>query len=91
MKHTEQDVTLTLKTDLTKLGLTGPAKGRLLDIYRAFDFTWQAPSGWFANAGVPEGPYITIKGREAVFPLNDGAADTVPKRNFRMLLLQQAP
>jgi hypothetical protein len=92
MNNTDQDVTLTLKPDLKKLGLTAPAKGRFVDIYRAFDFTWQAPPGWYANAGDPEGPYITIKGREEAFALNDGmAAVTVPKRNFRVLLLEIEP
>jgi hypothetical protein len=92
VNNTDQDVTLTLKPDLKKLGLASSAKGRLLDVYRAFDFTWQAPPGWFANAGDPEGPYITIKGREEGFPLDNGAATVaVPKRNFRMLLFQSAP
>jgi hypothetical protein len=88
MNNTDEDVTFTLRPDLKKLGVSAMVGGRLLDVFRAFNFTWQGPPGWFANAGDPEPPQITIKGHEEAFPLVDGTAKvTVPKRNFRVLLL----
>jgi hypothetical protein len=89
MNNSDEDVTITLQPNFAKLGVQQPANARLRDIYRAFDFTWTAPPPWMANAGDPEGPFFSIEGRDESFPLVNGAARvTLPKRNFRMLLLE---
>ena len=85
-------MTITLKPNLANLGIRGPANARLKDIYRAFDFTWQPSEGWRPNEGDPETPRFSIKGEEHVFPMVTGTATvTVPKRDFRALLLEAAP
>ncbi|MBI4024393.1 MAG: hypothetical protein HY360_05390 [Verrucomicrobia bacterium] len=84
MNNTDQDVTITLRPNLQKLGLELPARARLRDIFRAFDFTFLG-----ANIGEPRGPYFKIQGVNESFPLVNGTARvTIPKRNFRMLLLE---
>jgi hypothetical protein len=89
MNNTDEDVTITLRPNLAKLGFSSLANGKLRDVYRLFDGAWQGPPGWLPNVGDPESPYIPIKGQDVTFPMKNGVATVaVPKRNFRMLLLQ---
>jgi hypothetical protein len=89
MNNTDAEVTITLRPNLTRLGFEHCAQGKLLDIFRAYDFAWQGPSGWYANAGDPEPPYICRTGKVESFAFHDGAAQvTLPKRTFRALLLE---
>jgi len=87
--NSDDDVTITLRPNLAKLGFAQQENGQWRDVYRMFDGAWQAPPGWLPNVGDPEPPYIAIKGQDAMFPMKDGVATIpIPKRNFRMLLLQ---
>ena len=86
MNNTDEDVTVALYPNLKKLGFGSLRDGKLRDIYRAFDWTWHWPTGEKANA-----PF-RAKGVDESFPLTSGVAQvTVPKRNFRMLLLETNP
>ena len=88
MNNTDQDVTVTIKPNLRALGFGKIKAARLRDVFRAYDFGWEPYAGWRPN-GATGAPYITIAGHEEVFPLVDGAAQvTIPKRSFRMLLLE---
>jgi len=88
MNNTDQDVTVTLRPNLKKLGFASLRNGRLRDVFRAYGFAWQPMAGWRPNGAV-ESPYIEMQGHEEIFPLVDGVANvTIPKRSFRMLLLE---
>jgi hypothetical protein len=88
MNNSDQDVTLTLKPNLGKLGFQKLANSTLIDLFRISNFSWQGPPGWYANAGDPEPPYITVNLQAASFTMRNGVAQiTVPKRSFRALLL----
>jgi hypothetical protein len=89
MNNTDEDVTLTLRPNLAALGFAPVADGQALDIFHAWDFVWQGPPGWNANAGDPESPHISIPGKVETFAVENGSVTvTVPKRSFRMLLIE---
>jgi len=92
MNNTDEDITLTLKPNLEKFGLDELADGQLRDAYRGMDYTFDGEkmqTGWRANAGDPEAPYMEIKGEKVVFPMENGAAQvSVGRRNFRALILE---
>jgi hypothetical protein len=89
MNNTDAEVTITLRPNLKRLGFERGSQGQLRDIFRAFDFAWQGPPGWYANAGDPEPPYIRRTGKLESFAFRDGAARVMlPKRTFRALLLE---
>ncbi len=80
---------LTLKPNLAALGFSSLADGQASDAFHAWDFRWQGPPGWLANNGDSEPPNITIPGRRETFAVANGAVKVnVPKRSFRMLLLE---
>jgi len=88
MNNSDKDVTVTLKPNLKKYGLEELANGRLRDMYRATGLIYDMKS--ILNKGDPEPPYHVLKAQEIVFPMKNGAAKvTIPKRNFRALLLEQ--
>ncbi|MBI4028425.1 MAG: hypothetical protein HY360_25795 [Verrucomicrobia bacterium] len=90
MNNTDEDVTVTLRPNLSKLGLKAPANGRWRDLYRAFDYSWKGPETWRVSGTDPSAPIYPFKGREDIFPIQDGAATVkIPRRNFRMLLLEE--
>jgi hypothetical protein len=89
MNNTDADVTLTLKPNLRQLGFSRLANGQAVDLFRAYTFVWDGPPGWFPNAGDPEPPHMTIPAAPYAAPVRDGAVTvTVPRRSFRMLLLE---
>ena len=82
MNNTDEDVAITLKPNLRKLGFASPRDASLRDLYRAFDWTWHWPTGEKVNT-----PF-RMKGVNESFPLTEsGAKVEIPKRSFRMLLL----
>ena len=89
MNNTDEDVTLTLRPNLKAFGLSCLAGGQLRDIYRDTRAAGSRTAAGAPNNDDPKAPYLVFKPAGAVFPMTDGAAVvTIPKRNFRMLLLE---
>lgn len=89
MNNSDEDVTITLRPNLKEFGLERLANGRLRDMYVGTAFVYGL--GNILNQGDPEPPYIEFPGVEATFGMENGAAKvTIPKRNFRALLLEQS-
>ncbi|MCC6580197.1 MAG: hypothetical protein IT440_07115, partial [Phycisphaeraceae bacterium] len=91
MNNTDQDVTIKLRPNWRALPVLAPARWRLRDIYRAFDFSWTAPPGWMPNEGAILPVRFNILGKDEHFDADgDVVTVTVPARSFRLLLMEPA-
>jgi hypothetical protein len=91
MNNTDQEVTVKLRPNFSRMMTASPAKPRYRDIYRAFDYTWTAPPGWKPLENAPTPVQFQIAGRDERFtPEGDTVTVTIPPRSFRMLLLESA-
>jgi len=87
MNNTDQDVTVTLRPNLSKFGLTHLADGQLRDAYRATDFIYEG--GKKLNERDVEVPYVVFESQRQVYVLDGGSATLkLPKWNFKALLLE---
>ena len=87
MNNTDEEVTVTLRPNLTKFGMSDLENGQLRDMYKAVSYIhdWKTK----LNERDVEPPYIVIEGKREVYPMQNGSVTlTIPKRNFKALLLE---